>query len=237
MTRHPSCHARSLGYVLVSGALLLALPLTASKAIEYLDVPAAPVRPAVVAGPKVVEAALAPLPAMQAGVASEPVAPLTPPAAPGESISQIIIDGKTRKLEDLTPQERAKLRSDLAKARQEMQRGMADFSKEMAEANAEMAKFKNGEFKREMEQAEAEMRRALQDIDAQGLNLKMQGIDHEKMKADILRAMSEFKRIDVDAIARSALSSVDVARIQADMARAGQSLEEIDIRLDQLDRQ
>lgn len=67
--------------------------------------------------------------------------------------------------------------------------------------------------------------------------MKEQGIDHERIKADLLKAMSEFNKLDVDKIVLDAMSSVDVARIQADIARAGQSLGEIDTRLDQLERE
>ena len=239
MTRHPSGRARSLGYLLVSGAVLLALPLTASTAVEYLDVPAIkPIRalpaPAVVPSPA--------LAVLQAGVAPAPPVPPSMPEPPvpvsivQAERDQIVIDGVSKRWEDLTPQERAKIRADIAQARQDMQRGMADFDKEMARASEEMARFKSGEFKRDMEKAEAEMRRAMQEIDAQGHLLKGQGIDHARIKADLSKAMDEFKKIDVDKIMRDAMKSVDMARLNADMARAASTFDDINRRLNETER-
>ena len=235
MTFQSSGRARSLGFVLVGGAVLLALPLTASKAIDYLDVPAAAPVPAVPAAAAVAKVPAAPaVAAMQAGVAA-PAAPSQPdpPSQLNLSTDRIIIDGETKRWEDLTPAERSRIRADIARARAEMQRGMADFSKDMARASKEMEKFRNGEFRREMDRAKADMQRALQDIDAQSAVLKAQGIDHAKIKGDLIKAMDEFNRMDVGKVVSDAMSAVDMARIQADVARAGQSLDEIDTRLSQ----
>ena len=238
MTIHSSGRARTLGYALVAGAVLLALPLTASKAIDSLDVPAIAPVPPLPAAPAIAEVPAVPaIAAMQAGVAAsaspERPASLTRQSELDMSTDRIIIDGETKRWEDLTPQERSRIRADIAKARQEMQRGMADFSKDMARAQQEMAKFRNGEFKRDMDRARADMQRALQEVDAQSAVLKTQGIDHAKMKGDLIKAMDELSRMDIGKVVSDAMTAVDMAKVQADLARAGQSLDEIDMRLGQ----
>ena len=238
MTIHSSGRTRTFGYALVAGAALLALPLTASKAIDYLDVPAVapvPSRPAATAIAEV--PAVPAIVAMQVAVAAptspEPVASPTRQSEFDMKTDRIIIDGVTKRWEDLTPAERSRIRADIAKARQEMQRGMADFSKDMARASQEMARFRNGEFKRDMDRARADMQRALREVDAQSAVLKTQGIDHERMKGDLIKAMDELSRMDIGKVVSDAMSAVDMAKVQADLARAGQSLDEIDTRLGQ----
>ena len=233
MTLNASKRTRAIGFTLVGAGLFLALPLTASRAIEYVDIaapapPKAPVAPAAPAAPMLLAAQIA------------PPAPPAPPAPRAQRIEMtnddtVTINGVTKRWEDLTPQERARIRADIAKARADLHRELARIPSEMAKAQQEMAKFRNGEFQREMARAREDMRRALDEVDRSTRHLKASGVDAEQIKADIRRSLAEVEKIDVDRIVREAMASVDMDKIRADMATAGKSLDDIDARLDQHD--
>ena len=59
----------------------------------------------------------------------------------------------------------------------------------------------------------------------------------EELKADLQESLAEIERMDIDKIVREALASVDMAKIRAELDGAGKSLDDIDERLDQLDRE
>ena len=119
MTLQASKRTRAIGFSLVGAGLFLALPLTASRAIEYVEVaapeaprsPAAPIAPAAPSAPLLLAAQLAP--------PAPPAAP-APPALPSRVAmfnvghdDKVTINGVTKRWEDLTPQERAKIRADI----------------------------------------------------------------------------------------------------------------------------
>jgi bla regulator protein blaR1 len=245
MTRFPSRRARALGFALVGGAVVVALPITATKAVNYVDkpsaetAPTAPVAPVARTAPNAPSAPL--LLAAQAASPSPPAAP-SPPAPPSRiamfnvtNDDTVTINGVTKRWEDLTPQERARIRSDIAKARQDIKRQMDRLPHELAKAQREMAKFHNGEFQREMAEAREEIRRAMSEVDAERDQLRKAGVDPEKLKAEIQRSLAEVEKMDIDKIVREAMASVDMEKIRAEIEDAGESLDDIDERLDQLD--
>ena len=148
----------------------------------------------------------------------------------------VTINGVTKRWEDLTPQERTKIRADIDGARRDLQREMARLPQELAKAQREMAKFRNGDFRREMAQAREELRREMHEIDRNARDLKLHGVDVDELKSDLEESLAEIEQMDIDKIVREALASVDMAKIRADMSGAGKSLDDIDERLDQLDR-
>jgi hypothetical protein len=149
----------------------------------------------------------------------------------------VTINGVTKRWEDLTPQERARIRADIAKARQDIKREMDRLPHELAKAQREMARFRNGEFQREMAEAREEIRRSMQDVDREMRALKAAGVDPEELKAELAESLAEIEKMDIDKIVREALASVDMAKIRAEIEGAGKSLDDIDDRLDRLDRE
>jgi bla regulator protein BlaR1 len=232
MTVQASKRTRAIGFTLVGAGLFLALPLTASRAIQYVDA-AAP------AAPKAPSAPAAPAAPMLLGAQ---VASPAPPASPSRVSSlnitnddTVTINGVTKRWEDLTPQERARIRADIAKARQDIQREMARLPEQMAQVQRDMEHFRNGEFQRDMAKAREEIRRSMEEVDREMRNLKAAGVDPEEIKAELREALAEVEKINVDEIVRDALASVDMDEIRDDLHDAGQSLDDVERRLDEHD--
>lgn len=59
----------------------------------------------------------------------------------------------------------------------------------------------------------------------------------EKLKADLAGSLAEFEKMDIDKIVREALSSVDMAKIRAQLDGADKSLDDIETKLNQTERQ
>jgi hypothetical protein len=144
----------------------------------------------------------------------------------------VTINGVTKRWDELTPAERAKIRADLAKARQDIKRELDRLPQELAKAQREMEHFRSGEFQREMAEAREEIRRAMREVDSQRDHLRKAGVDPESLKADIQRSLAEVEKMDIDKIVREALASVDMNKIRAEMDGAERSLEEVERKLE-----
>ena len=245
MLTNPSESRRLAGRTMVLVVAAIAAPLTATWAVNYVDVPA----PAAPAAPAAVPAAPA-VPA-SAAAAVAPVAPIAPVAAPDtdESIvmdgdkgvsfigrDSVRINGKTRRWEELTSAERAEIRARTDQARRDIDRQLARLPEELAKVRRESARFSNGEFQREMAEAREDMQRALASIDQQAAILRATGQDPEKLKADIRRSLSEVEHMDIDKIVRESLASLDPEKIRREVEDAAKSIDDIQAKLDQLDR-
>ena len=164
MLRHPNPNRRVIGRVIVVGAVAFALPLTASRAVRYVDLAPSTAAPTVVAAaahgisaapshalllaqaisaapqPHPTVLAMAAVPAAttaQTNAVPSPAAVAVPvsaaavTAAPATRVygynnltingDMVTIDGVTKRLEDLTPEERARVRAEVAKARASLQ--------------------------------------------------------------------------------------------------------------------
>lgn len=192
---------RLAGKIVVLAALGIALPLTASRAIHYVDVPAPPAAPAVPRAPLVAAALQAP------AAPAAPVAPTAPvaPVAPLSKEDRMTIDGERKDWDALTPAERAELRRELARAREELRRvDLDEVGRDVREAMAEV-RIDREEIRRELAQAKAEVDAAMREIDANAAELRRAGQDPEAIKASVRASLSA---IDPDAIARSVHASV-----------------------------
>ena len=241
---------RFAGKALIVAGLALALPLTATWATKYVDVPAPPAPPVPLAAslaphgplapvaPAAPHAALAPL----AGLAALAPTPPTPPAPPHvPDLSMITSDsvqirGKTVRWEKLTPAQRAQIRAEIAKAKNELRESHADVDRDMASAREEMAKFRNGDFKREMAEARVEMANAMREIDANAADIRRSGQNPEKLKADIRASLRDVENMDIDKIVREALASVDEDTIRASLREAEEALAEAERNLNRVER-
>lgn len=249
MTYRIDPRRRTFGFAAIVAGVLVALPLTATSAINYVDaaVPPAPQTP-IASGE-----AIAPASPAEPMAPASPAAPIAPvklaaiaPVAPGVGVGpgdisfiandSVHIDGVTKKWSDLTPSERARIRTETVKARQQLNEQMARLPQEMAQARRETEKFRNGEFKREMESARKDMQQAIAEIDGDASDLRATGVDPEKLKAEIRRSMSVMENMDIDKVVREALASIDPEKIRAGVMNAAKSLDDINLKLDQLDR-
>ncbi len=231
MLSNPTAGRRFAGRVMVLAAIAITLPLTATRAINYVDVAVAP-EPAG-------SADLAPLPAV-APVA--PVASVTT-AAPVAPINvkqdgKLVLNGVEREWSDLSPEEKAEVRRSIAQAKAELARVRIDrteIQREVREAMAE-ARLDQAELRRELANAQAEIDQAMREVDSEAAELRRAGQDPEQIKATIRQSLAPVKAIDFEAINRQAMASIDPEAIAASIAAAEQSVAKAKAEMEALER-
>jgi len=239
MLSNPTAGRRLSGRLIVVLAVAVALPLTATRAINYVDVPvranpheavAPPMPPA-----EAQEAELSVAPAaMAAPAAPSPPAPVKPLMIDG---SMIMIDGKSKYWNQLTPAEKAEMRRSIAHAREELARTRIDreeIQREIHEAMAE-ARIDQDELRRDLAEAQADIAEAMQEIDAHSAEIRRAGQNPEQLKATIRRSMKAVERIDVERITRDALASVDPRQIEASVAAAEAAIQASEAQLESIE--
>ena len=243
MLNNPSAGQRAAGKLMILGAMAVALPLTATRAVEYVDVPPPPAAPAPPRAPATLTA-----PAAAAIQAIAPVAPVPPvaPVAPvlaaeprrlGISGDTITLNGRTRRWEELTPAEKQEIRRELAEAREELARtsiDRAEIEREVREA-LEDARLDGADLHRDVAAAKIEIAQALREVDANAVHIRSAGHDPETIKARVRASLKAVEAIDVEAIRRQALASVDPARIAASVAAAEGSLARAQAEIDRIE--
>lgn len=238
MLSNTTAGKRTAGRLMILTAVAVALPLTASRAIEYVDIPAP-------GAPGTPQAPAAPL--VPAALAVQPVAamPPVPPAMPNRMKSDhVTINGQTKSWDDLTPAERQHIRGALAEARAELARtkiDRADIERQVRQALA-TARVDKEELRRDLAQGRAEIDQAMREIDANAAAIRRSGQNPQAIKAQVRASLKAVEAIDVEAITRQALASVNPAAIaassaaaEAGLARAEAELERLERRLDDRD--
>jgi beta-lactamase regulating signal transducer with metallopeptidase domain len=234
MLTNPSAGRRLAGRLTVIAAVAVALPLTATRAVEYIDVPA-PAPPQTATAAATVSPAAVPVtpatPAAPAAIA--PIAPIAPLAAvePVHNVrvddGMVTINGRTKRWRELTPAERTEIRQSIARARRELAEHRVDgaqIRREIQKAMAE-SKFDRKELERDLAEARREIARAMREIDAKSTEIRRGGVDPEQLKASIRASLKGVESIDVEAIRRGALASVDVEAIEANVDEAMRTAE------------
>jgi beta-lactamase regulating signal transducer with metallopeptidase domain len=236
--------SRTAGKMMIFAAVAVALPLTATRAIDYVDVPVAPVAPAAPLAPEAPVAPLAP-----AALAVQPVAPVAPtaPVAPVPPAPRhgdlningdmVTINGQTKRWDQLTPAERQRVRSEIAEAREELARtriDRAEIDRDIREALAGI-KVDKEELRRDLAEARVEIEQSMREIDSHAVDIRRSGQDPEVIKAQVRASLRAVEAIDVEAIARQALASVDQAAIAASLATAEASIAKAQAEMDRLE--
>jgi len=238
MLTNPSSGRRLAGRLTVLAAVAIALPLTATRAIEYVDKVAplpsvAPVAP--VAAATIAATAAQPAPApMAAPVAPEPLAPIE---AIHARDGLVVINGTAKKWKDLTPEEKARIRASIADARRELAEHRVDreeIRREIQQAMAE-ARSNRGEMQRDLAEARANVARAMAEIDSHAVEIRRAGQNPEAIKATVRASLKAVENIDFDKIQRDALASVDEAHIEASIETAQRAIEQAQDELDRID--
>ena len=223
MLSNPTSGRRLTGRMAVLAAIAVALPLTATRAIYYVDIPTPSAAPAKMPVP------VLPVPAVAAVAQPASVAPLAPVNISDDNVT---INGQTKKWSELTPAEKAEVRRSVAQAREEISRiNRGEIQREVREAMNE-ARISQDEMRRELAQARAEVDEAMREIDAHSADIRRSGQDPEQIKATVRASLKAVEAIDVQAITRSALASVDPAVINAALAAAEAGLAKAEAELD-----
>lgn len=257
MLTNPGSGRRTAGKVLIALTATAALPLTASWAVKHVDVPsaapAAPARPAEQLQPV---AAVAPVPATPTSAAlALAAAPVAEPREVGDgnvvlpggvtigkgsvaffADDRIIINGRIKRVEELTRAERAELRAVIVKSRHELERERARLPARLAEAQREVERIRSGAHKRELMDNLEDLRRDLAEIDLEAAELRASGQDPEKLKAEIIESLREAQAVDIDKEVREALAELNPDKIVAEIRTEEAQMVRLRARLDQLDR-
>lgn len=234
MLSNPTAGRRLTGRMMVLATIAVALPLTATRAIHYIDIPA----PASDGAAGAAEAPRAPLAA--AAALAQPAAPA--PVAPVAQVhgnsnlsiddGMVTMNGKTKRWQDLTPAEKAEVRRSLAEAREEISRvNHEEIQREVREA-MEDARINQDELRRDLAEARAEVDEAMREIDAHAVEIRRSGQDPEQIKASVRASLKAVEAIDVEAITRQALASVDPAVIERALAAAEAGLEKAEAEIE-----
>jgi hypothetical protein len=96
--------------------------------------------------------------------------------------------------------------------------------------------FRSGDFQRQMADARKSMESALAQIDAQSAMLRAAGQDPEKVKREMRKSLEEMRRTDPAKIARESMLSVDPAKLSSEILNASKSIDEIEAKLNRLER-
>lgn len=248
------------GKVLIVLTAAAALPLTASWATRYVDIPGgAPLAPAA-------ETQTAAMPQPNASAALTAVASIaaapTSPAAPDTAVREngdgtvtlaggvtldkgsvaffanddVLINGKVQRLEQLTPAERSRLRATILRSQRELARERAELPERLAEMRREIDRNRSGFYKREHLEDREDLLRDLAEIDSEAAELRANGEDPEKMKAEIRESLREVEAIDIDKEVREALAEADPDKIIAELRSEEEQMARMLARLEQLGR-
>jgi chromosome segregation ATPase len=148
-----------------------------------------------------------------------------------------MIKGQSKTWSDLTPEDRADIHRSIAEAREELGRSRNDreeIQREIREAMAE-AKFDREELRRDLAEAQADIAEAMREIDANAADIRRSGRDPEQIKATIRNSLKGIGDVDVEAIKRNALASVDRGQIEAGIAAAEAGVRAAEAELDRLE--
>ena len=230
MLSNPTAGRRLSGRMMVIVAIGIALPLTATRAIHYVDVPMVSKAPAEPRG-------AVPAQAVAAALAAQPAKPATPHQHSNLSVDDgmVTINGQTKRWQDMTPAEKAEVRRSLAQAKADISRiNQTEIQREVREAMQE-SRINQEEFRREMASARAEVDEAMREIDAHAADIRRSGQDPEQIKQTVRASLKAVEAIDVEAITRQAMASVDPTVMEKALAAAEAGLEKAEAELERLD--
>jgi bla regulator protein BlaR1 len=230
---------RKVGGMLLIVIAGIAVPLTASRAIQYVDVPQAPRSPAPVApvdaaAAPMALAAVAPVAALAPVAATAPVAPIAPAlptdAEPIRDLDshqgkRIFVHGKETSWTEMTPEDRAELRRGLAEAREELRKIDREKIKADVRRAIDESRRDREQWRRDIKLHKADIDRAMREIDRNADSLRRAGHSPEQIKATVQASLSRVRMVDVDAITRRAMESIDERQIEASVEAADRAID------------
>lgn len=192
MLSNPTAGRRLTGRFMVLAGIAVVLPLTATRAVQYIDAPM--VQPSAPAAAPAGVAPVAPVAAAAQPAQPAAVAPVAPvPSLNIGDEGMVTMNGQTKRWKDLTPAEKAEVRRSLAEARAEISKiNQGEIQRDVQEAMRE-AKINQEEFRREMAEARAEVDQAMREIDAHSAELRRAGQNPEQLKATVRASLSTLR--------------------------------------------
>lgn len=251
----PSGNRRLAGRAIIVLAAIATLPLTASRATEYVDVPAARVVTPQATGAISVGAAASATPGSAAASAlgsastvadSTSGAKLPYPDLGGVTLGRndiafmaddsVLINGNRKSLDQLSASERSRLRQVILKSQRDLVRDRERLPGELAEARREADRARNGELRREHMQDIADMRRDLAELDLRAKDLPGEGEGRAARRAEIVRDLRDAEATDITAEEREAIAEDNPAKRLAELRSDEQQMARMLARLDLIER-
>jgi hypothetical protein len=230
MLSNPTPGRRLTGRAMILATVAVALPLTATRAIDYVDVPtASPTKAASPAATAVTAVTIA-----QTAAPANRAQPAKPLLIQRDG-KFVMINGQEKEWKDLTPAEKAEVRRSIAEAKEELSRVNSEEIQRNVREAMEEARIDQEELRRDLAEARAEIDQAMREVDAHAVEIRRSGQDAEQIKATIRASLKAVEAIDVEAITRNALASVDPAHMQAAMAAAKEGVEKAEEEIERLE--
>jgi phage-related tail protein len=150
-----------------------------------------------------------------------------------------MIDGHAKDWSQLTPAERARIHAAFDEARRSLANAHIDRARIQAEVQAAMAEAQRsrGDGRREIAQAHREVEQAMREIDRNSAELRRHGQDPEALKATVRASLKAVEAIDVEAITRRAMASVDPAMIERSLQAAQEGMRQAQAAIDAAERE
>lgn len=226
MVHIPSPSRRNTGRLLVILGVAAALPLTASHAIAYIDLPgpaAAPAPPIAPTMTAVAAAAAQPIPAAAKTYRAAPAPAPTATKSRSEfhedmTIDQdfVVIDGQKKRWEDLTPAEFARVKTAVAKARTSLANTYLNQAQLMRDLANLPDKAQVEQLQRQLSDAQARASEALRRIAQE----RAAGRDPDGLEAAISERLAPLRNVDL-----RGLAMIDRQKLAADVGNAAQGME------------
>ncbi|HYX47286.1 MAG TPA: M56 family metallopeptidase [Sphingomicrobium sp.] len=235
MLRTSTPTRRIAGTILIVTAVVAALPLTAGRAIAYVDVPApeAPVPVAHALPADASAAAVGPAKAAPVGHSARPARHAEFDGKLSIDDDMVTIDGKTKRWEDLTPAEKAKVESAVAKARASLANAHIDEAKVVSDLANLPDKARMEQIQRDLAGTQAKVAESMRRIDEEMAKARASGRSPDALDSAIREKLQLAQTVDVAEAAR-ALANIDRNKIAADVAGAGQAMEKAKAELERI---
>ena len=149
----------------------------------------------------------------------------------------ILIDGTRKRLDELSPEQRARLRANILKSQSELAKERTELPARLAEAQQELEKIRSGAFRAELLRDRDDLKADLARIDSEAAEIRAGGEDPARLKAQILRDLKEIDAVNIEKQVSEALEDANPAKIAAELQNADAQMSRLLARLDQLDRQ
>jgi len=253
MLRTTNPTRRLAGRAVILVATAVALPLTATRAVEYValappqtDGATPALSSAVDNAPAIAPASVVSAVAPVAAAHARDEADLATPDVPGVTLGKmdvaffgddtVYLNGRRQRLEQLSPAERTRLRSVIVKSQRELAEERAKLPREIAELQREAERARSGALRQEHLQDIRDMQRDLADVDREAAELRAAGEDPEKVRAEIREGLREAQAVDIDKEVREALEEANPDKIMAELRSDEQQMARMLEKLDQLGR-
>jgi hypothetical protein len=127
------------------------------------------------------------------------------------------------------------VRRSLAQAQAELQRiNHEEIQRDVREA-MEDARIDREELRRDLAEAKAEVDHAMREIDSHAAEIRRSGQDPEQIKATVRASLKAVEAIDIEAITRQAMASVDPKVIENALATAEAGLAKAEAEIDRIE--